>query len=127
MRHAVGWFAMWVCATSYICSIFFESILSLAVTLLVLAGSHLNRCVHVLLSSVTVHPNLFPQFILFARMSSIVCAGCNHPFTHAGYSCHLSMTKRASCHALYDGHLDRSAVHHSLGIVGPEGKPGEYC
>lgn len=71
-------------------------------------------------------------------MSSIVCAGCHRQFTHAGYSCHLSMTTRASCRALYERHLDLSAVHHSSGMsglshndlsndVGPEvDNPGEY-
>jgi hypothetical protein len=70
-------------------------------------------------------------------MSSLVCAGCNRQFTHAGYSRHLSMTTHTSCHALYDGHLDHLAVNSSgtsgpgyydpSGDAGPEaGNYGEY-
>ena len=69
-------------------------------------------------------------------MSSIVCAGCNRQFTHAGYLRHLSMTTRTSCRALYDSHLDHSVAHPSFdasgyhdpsGDAGPEaGNYGEH-
>ena len=63
-------------------------------------------------------PNTY-LVLLFNGMSPIVCVGCNHHFTHAGYSCHLSMTTHTSCRALYEGHLDHSAVHDSLSVSGP--------
>ena len=71
-------------------------------------------------------------------MSSVACPGCKRRFTHAGYSCHLSMTIRASCRALYGRDLDRPVIHHSSSVsnpgyddpsgnVGPEyANPGEY-
>jgi hypothetical protein len=60
-------------------------------------------------------------------MTRITCAGCNRHYTHAGYSRHLSMTTRAVCRAVYDGHLDRTAVYDPLlGVSGPEdGNPGK--
>jgi hypothetical protein len=43
-------------------------------------------------------------------MSTTICESCNRPFTHAGYSRHLSMTTRSSCRALYRSRLDTSGL-----------------
>ena len=43
---------------------------------------------------------------LASSMKLIICPGCNRPFTHAGYSRHLSTTTRTRCRALY-----RNKIH----------------
>ena len=53
-------------------------------------------------------------------MSPIICLSCNRNFTHAEYSCHLSMTTCSGCCALYLSTLGLSTVSSSLGISGPE-------
>ncbi len=53
-------------------------------------------------------------------MSQTICAGCDRPFTHAGYSRHLSMTTRPRCRALYHSRLDCATALNPPGISGPE-------
>jgi hypothetical protein len=53
-------------------------------------------------------------------MSLTHCAGCNRPFTPAGYSRHLSMTKRPICRAIYDRHRDRSVFYNGPVVPSPE-------
>jgi len=62
-------------------------------------------------------------------MSLTTCAGCNRHFTHAGYSRHISMTKRTVCRAIHDRRVDLRMVHNRRVVsaaAGPvDGNPGE--
>jgi len=60
-------------------------------------------------------------------MSLVTCNGCNKPFTHAGYSRHLSMTALPNCHAIYNGRLDRTIVNDPPGDSGPEDTNSSKC
>ena len=53
-------------------------------------------------------------------MSLTPCAGCNRRFTPAGYSRHLSMTKRPICRAIYDHYQERPVSHDGPVVPGPE-------
>jgi len=64
---------------------------------------------------ITVTITTFP----YSFMSSTVCAGCNHRFTHAGYSRHLSMTTRSRCRSHYIHHLKPSTMISHPGVSGP--------
>jgi hypothetical protein len=59
-------------------------------------------------------------------MSFVTCVGCNRRFTPAGYSRHISMTKRAICRAIYDRCVERPVVCDHLGVSGPaDGNPSK--
>ena len=120
----------------FIYVLFFLCILSLTLSATSICTPLTAYCV--LLVLIIIYANFFPQSFLFNDMSSVACPGCKHHFTHACYSCHLSMTACASCHALYGCDLDRSVIHHSSSVsspgyddlsgnIGPEyANPGEY-
>ena len=58
---------------------------------------------------------------------SMTCVGCNRRFTHAGYSHHISMTKRPVCRAIYDRRVDRHIVHNHSVVSGPTGGNSGEC
>ena len=52
-------------------------------------------------------------------MGLISCAGCDRRFTPAGYSRHISMTKRTICRAVYDRQVDRPILNDRPRVSGP--------
>ena len=79
---------------------------------------HLYSHYHIATPLLSLFPALPKQTNSLHSMSSITCAGCNRQFSHTGYTCHLSMTTRTICRAIYDNCLNqRPAVLHDRTMV----------